>query len=85
MQWRTKDVLPYSYKMLMLCRLLCANESYTLIKVRVDASVNQINFANLLPGSHCTIRLHAVFNPASLDPGLTFTKLTTFESKYIYL
>lgn len=72
------------YTLKVACRLPCALEAYTEGIINVTAVETEAEVDNLLPGSHCDINFRAMYNPASLDPGVDITASTESESKYIH-
>ena len=79
--WTTPRYLPYWYQQTTSCRLLCDQESYYLTEVEVDSSRTASYAKDLLPGSVCLIKLIAVYNPASNDPGIMLFVSTLYTSK----
>ena len=81
--WSPPSIPPMTYRINVACRLLCNNMEYNRAKVNRRPYLTTQNVDNLLPGSACTFTLLAVYNPASIDSGITRTVFTLNTSKYV--
>lgn len=81
--WTPPQFQPYWYQQITSCNLLCDHRTYHLTEVLVDAYLTKTTTAHLRPGSICVIKLTAIYNPASIDPGLGIIVHTTYTSKEI--
>ena len=76
LSWVMPEYLPQSYNRDVSCMPACGNLAYITQSFTLGSSETRDHIINLLPGSHCEITLFAVYNPASLDPGLVKTMYT---------
>ena len=79
--WNHPDYDPERYELHYSCRL--QSEQYYYISSRMNSQKSTSTFARvsgLLPGSHCLLTLVAVYNPASIDPGVTVVTKTLESS-----
>ena len=70
--WDVPEYLPYSYKLLLSCSLLCNNTYTQYRKTQYSLASTTVNFTigSLLESSRCNVNLLAEYNPASIDQGL---------------
>ena len=78
--WTRPKFRPYMYKQTTSCKLLCDDRTYYLIEVMIDSKQESNIIQDLHPGSECWIKLIAVYNPASIDPGIGLTVRTLHKS-----
>ena len=85
--WDAPQYIPYSYKLLLNCYLLCNN---TLVQCRrtqynLESTTLYTTINGILESSRCKLNLLAKYNPASIDPGLDklFLIALPVKSKYI--
>lgn len=78
LKWQNPRFDPEWYKMIASCTLQCAQNAYLNRMAYQHPSRNDVlfSFSGLLPGSNCFFRLFAVYNFASLDPGLDILTMT---------
>ena len=79
--WTYPQFQPYFYKQVTSCNLLCDNKTYYINEAMLTGAGTQIKLYGLRPGSVCLIKLLAVYNPASIDPGLQMFAYTLYSSK----
>ena len=79
--WTSPEFKPYFYQLTTSCKLTCDARTYYLTEVMIDSHVSVRTVPNLLPASTCIIKLIAIYNPASLDPGITLSASTLCASK----
>ena len=81
--WSLPKLLPMSYKVNVVCRLLYNGLEYKRLKIEATPLDTMVNVPSLLPGSHCVFTFHAIYNPASVDNGITHTVFTMNSSKWL--
>ena len=82
-----------NYAVTYSCEVHSQERPYIAEKIEyLSPSINSFNVFNLLPGSVCFFTLFAVYNPASIDPGITITTTTlgraerkSFERKLLHV
>ena len=79
--WTRPQFPPIEYKQIISCKLLCDHRTYYLAEAILDGTVCSSNTLVLKPGSVCLINLIAVYNPASIDPGVGLSAHTLYTSK----
>ena len=78
--WTSPEFQPYFYQVTSSCKLICDTRTYYLTELMMDSNVSACTVPNLLPGTTCIIKLIAIYNPASLDPGITLSASTLYAS-----
>ena len=81
LSWQKPEFVPDHYQFTTHCQLVCASTEYYHNEVPVPAEETTLRVVELMPGSVCRVTLKAVYNPASIDKGLTGTVETSFLSK----
>ena len=79
--WSTPTLLPMSYKVNIICQLLHNGIEYKRVKIAAAPQDTVLNVPSLLPGSHCMVTLQAIYNPASIDSGITHNVFTPNSSE----
>ena len=79
--WTRPRFPPYHYKQTTSCRLLCEQKTYYLTEFTLNGALSSSTVYSLWPGSVCVIKLVAVYNPASIDPGIGLSAHTLLSSK----
>ena len=79
--WTIPKYFPYWYQQTTSCRLLCDQENYYLTEREIESSKSSSVAYDLRPASVCLIKLVAVYNPASIDPGIQLLVRTLHASK----
>ena len=76
LEWSAPKLLPMSYQVDVACRLLYNGIEYK--RERLEATpLDTIQTVQMLhPRSHCVYTLLAIYNPASIDDGITGTIFT---------
>ena len=82
--WTAPIYPPLMYKMTTSCKFLCEDKTYYLTEIMIDSMQTSSTTDNLRPGSACLIKLLAVYNPASIDPGIGLSAHTQLASKRLY-
>ena len=80
--WTQPQYPPIEYKQIISCKLLCDHRTFNLREVILDETVRSSTIRALKPGSVCLINLIAVYNHASIDPGVGISTHTLYTSKY---
>ena len=81
--WTPPRFYPDHYKQTISCRLLCNQRTYYLKETMVNGMEKLTTSNALMPGSVCLIKMVAVYNPASIDPGIGLVAHTRYTSRYI--
>ena len=79
--WIEPQYPPIEYKQIISCKLLCDHSTYHLAEAIVGRTVQSSTTLVLKPGSVCLINLIAMYNPASIDPGIGISTHTLYTSK----
>ena len=79
--WTRPKYHPYWYQQTTSCRFLCDYKSYYLTEIMIDQWQTSSITQDLHPGSACLIKLVAVYNPSSTDPGIGLSAHTLLTSK----
>lgn len=74
------NVSPMLYRIKYSCKLLCDNIPYKFNTLLRSSKESNSSLVDLLPGSGCVITFHAIYNPATLDTGLSRTGATLYSS-----
>ena len=82
--WIAPEYTPLRYKLTTSCNFLCEDNTYYLTETMIDSTQTSSVIDNLRPGSACLIKLLAIYNTASLDPGNGLSAHTLFASKKLY-
>ena len=82
LSWQKPEFVPDHYQFIVHCQLFCAQTGYYHNDVPLPQIETSLRLCYLRPGSVCQVTVKAVYNPASIDPGLTETVRTAFLSKY---
>ena len=83
--WTRPKFLPYAYKQRANCTLFCDHKTYYINEAILDGAETSITLFGLRPGSVCFVKHHAVYNPASIDPGIKTLAYTFYSSKFQWL
>ena len=75
--WDRPKYLPTKYKFSYSCTLMGGEEYLTSQPETVHSTCIRVRVADLHHYSICRLNLLAVYNPASIDPGITVTESTT--------
>ena len=82
LSWQEPEFFPDHYQFITNCRLFCARTDYRYIDIPIPRTETTLRVIDLSPGSVCRVNLKAVYNPASIDAGLTETLQTAFLRKF---
>ena len=63
------------------CKYECNGAIYLVNKTVLPPNVTSFTFTGLAPGSECDFTLKAVYNPASIDEGISVTYMVLPLSK----
>ena len=81
--WSQPEFLPDSYQVKIICLRIPTETEYVDMKLEVSAYDTMLTVDKLLPGSRCVFTLHAIYNPASIDDGITLGISTLNSCVYI--
>ena len=70
-KWQSPVFPPYLYKFQVTCTYACAHSPYLAKEMSQGPSHTRFKVRDVAPGSLCVLKLWALYNPASLDEGLT--------------
>ena len=77
--WPAPRFHPSYYYQIIFCKLWCAKKPYLYFTKVTESNATSSLVASIKPGSKCLIRFNAVYNLASLDPGIRVIASTLFE------
>ena len=80
--WTLPCFLPDYYHHIMSCNLLCDPATYYLSEEVSNKQTNSIAFIGIRPASTCLFKHNAVYNPASIDPGIGLSAHTLYSGKF---
>ena len=80
--WSQPKILPSSYRVHIGCWLVHVHIEYVREELEASPLSTMFIVDQLLPGSRCVITLLAIYNPASIDDGITHTLFTPNSSVY---
>ena len=86
--WSAPKLLPLSYLINVTCRLLYDGKEYINKVWEITPLDTILTIGKLYPGSQCLYNLLAIYNPASIDDGITgtiFTLNTSMCAIIIYM
>lgn len=69
------------YKFHFSCTLLCNEKLHYVLRRAFTSIARSVKLGPLHPASKCSMTFTAVYNPASLDPGVRYNFTTLYESK----
>ena len=81
--WSAPKLLPTSYQVGVTCWRMYNGIEYIRVKLEATPLDTILTIDKLFPGSRCALTLLAVYNPASIDDGITLTIFTLNLSEYI--
>ena len=73
---------PIKYELTYSCRLQKGEEYITNQPETLPSTSNSVRLSQLLQDSICKLNILAVYNPASIDPGISVTESTSKEGAY---
>ena len=79
--WTSPSFQPDHYIQTTSCKLLCDHSTYYLTETIANRKDTSSTIHALLPGSVCLIKHVAMYNPASIDPGIGLSVHTLYSSK----
>ena len=80
--WTSPRFLPDYYLHIVSCNLLCDPATYYLFEKVSNKQTNSTAINGIYPGSTCLFKHIAVYNPASIDPGIGLSALTFYSGKF---
>ena len=83
--WVLSNFLPMSYKVELICWLMFSGEKYRNKTYTVSQLHTSLFIEDLLQRSQCVYTLFAIYNPASIDEGITKTVYTVTAGKGAYI
>ena len=82
LKWSPPTFPPYFYLQTITCKLRFHNHPYVQTTLTLERYATSSGIGFLKPKSHCLIKLTAVYNPASLDPGIYISVLILSECEF---
>ena len=79
--WTSPCFLPDYYRHIISCSLLCDPATYHLLEEVSNKHTNSTAIIGIRPGSTCLFKHIAVYNPASIDPGIGLSAHTFYSGK----
>ena len=83
LQWSAPDFGPYFYLQRTSCMLWHQRVPYRFFQKVIVSSATSNLVSGLKPGSRCEIRFRAVYNVATLDPGIIIIASTPIGGKVL--
>ena len=80
--WTSPRFLPDYYLHIVSCNLLCDPATYYLFEKVSNKQSNSTAINGIHPGSTCLFKHIAVYNPASIDPGIGLFAHTFYSGKF---
>ena len=81
--WSAAKLRPASYQVNVTCCLIHTETEYMQVMLGVSSFDTMLTVDKLFSGSLCVLTLRAIYNPASIDHGITRTISTTNSSVYV--
>ena len=81
--WNIPTNFPYYYLQTASCKLLCDEGTYYLTEALINGQEYSNTINSLKPGSVCLIKQLAMYNLASIDPGIGLVARTLHSSKFV--
>ena len=78
-RWTSPYFSPYYYRHIVSCNLLCDPATYYLSEEVSNKQTNSTSIIGMHPGSTCLFKHIAVYNPASIDPGIGISAHTSYS------
>ena len=83
--WKKIVHPPFKLEITATCKYDCTNDQIYLVnKTVLPPNETSFTFTGLVPGSVCDFTLKAVYNPASLDKGISATYMVLSASKILF-
>ena len=80
--WKEPVHHPFKLVITVTCKYGCINGQIYLVRKNVlPPNQTSVTFTGLVPGSECDFTLKAVYNPASIDSGISVTYMILPASK----
>ena len=79
--WARSNFPPYAHRQTTYCQLYCDHKIYYINVAMLNGEATMIKLHELRPGSICLIKHLALYNPASIDPGIVTPTYTSYSSK----
>ena len=81
-KWDSPLHKPLAYKAAFVCTLIGNKSNYLSFQLKnMDSETSSIRVSKLLPETICKMKLIAVYNPASIDSGITFEATTSSKQR----
>ena len=77
-RWKSRRYLPQSYVIMCSCKVVGIEENNFDQTYHLYPNTRSFEILNLTSKSECSLNFKAVYNPASLDPGISLT-ITTLD------
>ena len=81
--WSQPKFLPSSYLVKFTCWRMPTETEYVCLHLEVLPFHTMLTIEELFPGSRCVFTLHAIYNPASIDVGITLGVSTMTSCVYV--
>lgn len=81
--WSVPKFLPASYQVNVSCRLTHTETEYMQVMLALSPFDKMLTVDKLFPESDCVFTLLAIYNPASIDDGITGNISTRNTSVYL--
>ena len=81
--WSQPKFLPTSYRVEITCWLMHTETEYVFVKLEGSPFHTMFTMDKLFPESCCVFTLRAIYNPASIDDGITRAISTLNSCVYV--
>ena len=81
--WSQPIFLPESYLMKFNCWRMPTETEYVCLNLEILPFHTMLTVEELFPGSRCVFTLYSIYNPASIDDGITLGVSTMTSCVYI--
>ena len=76
-KWKIPKYLPQRYRLRYSCKLSMQGNHYVQATIEIITYNSKgLKISGLSPQSTCVLTVFAIYNPASIDPGITITLIT---------
>ena len=79
LKWSRPTFPPYFYLQTIICKLRFQRCPYLKSTFTLERYATSSHIGFIIPESECQIKLTAVYNPASLDPGIYMSVFIPFD------
>ena len=83
--WTQPKYSPVNIKVVIQKSLLCERQPYSIQRLYVPPTCNELNFTRMKPGSVCKVTYVVIYNPSESDRGVNyFLETLSLSKSYVY-